>query len=72
MFEYIETFYNTHRRHSALGNLTIKEYQNLMSNQSKNVAHRVYKFCLKNSCKFTLLINRKILRIIFVKNTNYL
>ena len=38
VFEYIETFYNTHRRHSALGNLTIKEYQNLMSNQSKNVA----------------------------------
>ncbi|MCW1962546.1 IS3 family transposase [Chryseobacterium viscerum] len=38
VFEYIETFYNTHRRHSALGNLTIKEYQNLMSNQSKNIA----------------------------------
>lgn len=38
VFEYIETFYNTQRRHSALGNLTIREYQNLMSNQSKNVA----------------------------------
>ncbi|WP_419868713.1 IS3 family transposase [Chryseobacterium sp. CT-SW4] len=38
VFEYIETFYNTQRRHSALGNLTIKEYQNLMSNLSKNVA----------------------------------
>ncbi len=35
VFEYIEAFYNTQRRHSALGNLTIKEYQNLMSNQSK-------------------------------------
>lgn len=38
IFEYIEAFYNTHRRHSALGNLTIKEYQNLMFNQSKKVA----------------------------------
>ena len=38
VFEYIETFYNTQRRHSALGNLTIREYQNLISNQSKNVA----------------------------------
>lgn len=38
VFEYIEAFYNTHRRHSALGNLKIKEYQNLMSKQSKNVA----------------------------------
>ncbi len=27
VFEYIEFFYNTHRRHSALGNSTIKEYQ---------------------------------------------
>lgn len=38
VFEYIEAFYNTHRRHSALGNLTIKEYQNLMLNQPKKVA----------------------------------
>jgi transposase InsO family protein len=38
MFEYIETFYNTQRRYSALGNLTIRDYQNSMSNQSKNVA----------------------------------
>lgn len=38
VFEHIETFYNPHRRHSALGNLTIKDYQILMSNQSKNVA----------------------------------
>lgn len=26
VFEYIEAFYNTNRRHSALGNLTIKEF----------------------------------------------
>lgn len=38
VFEYIEAFYNTHRRHSALGNLTIKEYHNLMFNQSKKAA----------------------------------
>lgn len=38
VFEYIEGFYNTHRRHSQLGNLTIKEYQNLMFNQAKKVA----------------------------------
>ncbi|EJL73333.1 hypothetical protein PMI13_01586 [Chryseobacterium populi] len=38
VFEYIETFYNIRRRHSALGNLTIREYQNLMSNQSKKAA----------------------------------
>jgi transposase InsO family protein len=28
IFEYIENFYNTHRRHSALGNLTIEEFHN--------------------------------------------
>ncbi|WP_291153567.1 IS3 family transposase, partial [Flavobacterium sp. UBA7680] len=26
--DYIENFYNTCRRHSALGNLTIEEFQN--------------------------------------------
>jgi putative transposase len=29
--QYIENFYNTQRRHSALGNLTITEYHNLKS-----------------------------------------
>lgn len=38
VFEYIEGFYNTHRRHSKLVNLTIKEYQNLMFNQTKKLA----------------------------------
>lgn len=28
IFEYIENFYNSRRRHSALGNLTIEEFQN--------------------------------------------
>ncbi|MCD0468737.1 IS3 family transposase [Flavobacterium sp. JAS] len=28
LFEYIENFYNIHRRHSTLGNLTIEEFQN--------------------------------------------
>lgn len=36
IFEWIETWYNRNRRHSALGNLTIDEYENLM--QLKNVA----------------------------------
>ena len=36
VFEYIETWYNTNRRHSALGGLTIKEFENL--NTLKHVA----------------------------------
>ncbi len=35
VFEWIETWYNKNRRHSALGNLTINEFEN---NQFKNVA----------------------------------
>jgi putative transposase len=35
VFEWIETWYNTNRRHSALGNLSINEFQNT---QFKNVA----------------------------------
>jgi len=35
LFEYIEIYYNQNRRHSALGNLTIKEFTKLMF---KNVA----------------------------------
>lgn len=35
IFEWIETWYNRHRRHSALGNLTINEFEQL---QYKNVA----------------------------------
>ncbi len=38
VFEYIEGFYNTHRRHSKLGNLTIKEFTYLINNQIKKVA----------------------------------
>ncbi len=37
-FEYIETFYNTKRRHKQLNNLTIKEYNQLTSNNLKNAA----------------------------------
>lgn len=36
IFEWIETWYNRNRRHSALGNLTIKEFEKLI--QLKNVA----------------------------------
>lgn len=36
VFEWIETWYNRNRRHTALGNLTINEFENLM--QFKNVA----------------------------------
>jgi len=36
VFEWIETWYNRRRRHSALGNLTINEFEKL--NQLKNVA----------------------------------
>lgn len=36
VFEWIETWYNKNRRHSALGNLTINEFENLK--QFKNVA----------------------------------
>jgi len=36
VFEYIETWYNRYRRHSALGNLNILEYENL--NFYKHVA----------------------------------
>lgn len=35
VFEWIETWYNRDRRHSALGNLTIREFENM---QFKNVA----------------------------------
>jgi transposase InsO family protein len=35
LFEYVEIYYNQNRRHSALGNLTIKEFENL---NHKNVA----------------------------------
>jgi putative transposase len=38
IFEYIETFYNTKRRHQQLDNLTILEYQKLFNNLLKNVA----------------------------------
>lgn len=36
VFKYIETWYNKNRRHSALGNLTIKEFEKF--NNYKNVA----------------------------------
>ena len=36
IFEWIETWYNKNRRHSALGNLTINEFEKLM--QLKNAA----------------------------------
>lgn len=36
IFEWIETWYNRNRRHSALGNLTINEFENLT--ELKNVA----------------------------------
>jgi putative transposase len=38
IFEYIETFYNTVRRHKQLNNLSIKEYNQLLNNNLKNVA----------------------------------
>lgn len=38
IFEYIETFYNTVRRHKHLNNLTINEYQQLINNNLKNAA----------------------------------
>lgn len=38
IFEYIETFYNTVRRHKKLNNLTIKEYNQLINNNLKNAA----------------------------------
>ena len=38
IFEYIETFYNTRRRHQQLGNLTMKEYQQLFPNSVKSAA----------------------------------
>jgi putative transposase len=36
IFEYIETFYNTKRRHKHLNNLTILEYQKSINNNLKN------------------------------------
>ena len=36
IFEYIETFYNTKRRHKQLNNLTILEYQKLINNNTSN------------------------------------
>lgn len=36
IFEWIETWYNRNRRHSALGNLTILEFEDF--NKMKNVA----------------------------------
>lgn len=38
VFEYIEGFYNTNRRHSYLGNLTIKEFNELQRFKTKKVA----------------------------------
>ena len=38
IFEYIETWYNTKRRHSHLNNLSIFEYEQLINNNLKNVA----------------------------------
>ena len=38
IFEYIETFYNTKRRHKHLNNLTILEYQKSINNNLKNAA----------------------------------
>jgi putative transposase len=38
IFEYIETFYNTKRRHKHLNNLTILEHQKLINNNLKNAA----------------------------------
>jgi len=38
IFEYIETFYNTQRRHQKLKNLTITEYHKLFNNHLKNAA----------------------------------
>jgi putative transposase len=38
IFEYIETFYKTIRRHKQLNNLTIKEYNQLINNNLKNAA----------------------------------
>jgi len=38
LFEYIEGFYNTNRRHSALANLTIKEFNEQCKFKFKKVA----------------------------------
>ncbi len=38
VFEYIETFYNTVRRHKHLNNLTILEYHQSLNNQLKQAA----------------------------------
>lgn len=38
IFEYIETFYNTKRRHKQLNNLTILEYKKSIINNLKNAA----------------------------------
>lgn len=38
IFEYIETFYNTNRRHQLLNNLTIREHESLIFNQLNNAA----------------------------------
>jgi putative transposase len=38
IFEYIETFYNTNRRHKQLNNLTILEYRKSINNNLKNAA----------------------------------
>lgn len=37
-FEYIETFYNTKRRHKKFNNLTILEHQKLINNNLKMLA----------------------------------
>ena len=38
IFEYIETFYNTIRRHKQLNNLSIKEFNKLINNNLKTAA----------------------------------
>ncbi|TAH25419.1 MAG: hypothetical protein EAZ07_07120 [Cytophagales bacterium] len=38
IFEYIEAFYNTKRRHIHLQNLTIIEFNQSINNKLKNVA----------------------------------
>ena len=55
VFEYIEGFYNTNRRHSHLRYLTIKEFNEQHKfNNKKNSVILFALICPKNSCRFNV------------------
>lgn len=49
MFEYVESFYNRKRRHSALGYLTPYQYKNLLYNKAVATYRKPQVKCSKSN-----------------------